>query len=664
MKLGIHLRSGIAPRRAGIAAQHVRTIAQRPRISRAVSVFAVTVLAAGALISVPATAAAATGPGDFLKIVSQPGDFVGQGQSYSYIQSTATFRQVWGVGTDIEVFNADTWLVQLGAPNGGRLQVRTYTGATSSLVGNDPYIFITGTGYGCNTTGSFTVLAVTYDQSGFLLSLHATFQQSCLGATAGLSGEVFFFAPPVVIPGQNVAYAGGSRSFDLGAFADGSASAASPWTVNVSWGDGTSSSFSTTSQGNLGTRAHTYPTGVTTTYHPTVRVTNAPGATSYATFNVKITTSTTTPTASFMYNSQPNESIVHGGTATYTNSNALFQMSGSTDTWIVELWPSSGSGMWNISLSVPAGSQLVPGTYLWASTYPVATTVPGLAVSGNSTGCDNVSGAFRVLRATYDSSGFPTSIDATFVQHCEYEPAALTGEIIYTRPAPTTPKAKASARQTFSRLAQPGNVAIGSFSDAAGSSDAPWRVNVAWGDGSSDAWSVNSTGSLGSRTHTFAVGVWQPVVSVENNANLTGSATDLVAVYDPARSLTGSGTIASIAGACKLSSACSVAGTGTFSMSSNYPSGATKPAVSFSFSAPSFSFAASNPGWWLVGWAGSKAILQGNATVNGTSGFTYTLAVTDGSTDRLRFQVWNSAHTLVYDSGSSEALSTGSLSVK
>jgi hypothetical protein len=187
-----------------------------------------------------------------------------------------------------------------------------------------------------------------------------------------------------------------------------------------------------------------------------VRVTNAPGATSYATFNVKITTSTPTPTASFMYNSQPNESIAHGGTATYTNSNALFQMSGSTGAWIVQLWPSSGSGMWSISLSVPAGSQLVPGTYLWASSYPFATTVPGLAVSGNSTARDNVSGAFRVLHATYDLSGFPTSIDATFVQHCEYEPSALTGEVIYTRPTPTTAKAKASARQAFSRLAQPG----------------------------------------------------------------------------------------------------------------------------------------------------------------------------------------------------------------
>jgi hypothetical protein len=219
VRLAVYLLSGIARRRAGTAAQHVRTIAQRARISTAVSVFAVTVLAAGALISVPATAAAASGPGDFLTIISQPGDFVGQGQSYSYVQSTTTFRQAWGVGTDIAV---DTWTVQLGAPKGGRVQVGTYTGATSSLVGNNPYISITGTGHGCNTsTGSFTVLAVTYDQSGFLLSLHATFQQACLGATAGLSGEVFFFAPPVVIPGQNVAYAGGSRSFDLGAFADG-----------------------------------------------------------------------------------------------------------------------------------------------------------------------------------------------------------------------------------------------------------------------------------------------------------------------------------------------------------------------------------------------------------------------------------------------------------
>jgi hypothetical protein len=220
-------------------------------------------MSATAFVGAPGSAVAAAGSGDFLKIVSQPGDYVGKGATYSYTQNDSVFRQYFAAASLVFVDNGENWMLDFAAPFGGQLKAGTaYTGAGAYFNTAAPYLVITGVGSGCNeTSGSFTVLAVTYDSTGMLLSLHVTFQQTCVGATAGLSGELFFFAPPVVIPGQNVIYAGGSRSFDLGAFADPSFAVAAPWAVNVTWGDGSSSSFSTSTAGDLGTRSHTYPSG-------------------------------------------------------------------------------------------------------------------------------------------------------------------------------------------------------------------------------------------------------------------------------------------------------------------------------------------------------------------------------------------------------------------
>ena len=622
-------------------------------------------MSATAFVGAPGSAVAAAGSGDFLKIVSQPGDYVGKGATYSYTQNDSVFRQFFGDSSLVFINNGEDWILDFSAPFGGRLKAgTTYTGAGPFFDTAAPYLVITGNGAGCNmTSGSFKVLAVTYASTGMLLSLHITFQQTCVGATAGLSGELFFVAPPVVIPGQNVTYAGGSRSFDLGAFADPNFAAAAPWAVNVSWGDGSSSSFSTSSAGDLGTRSHKYPSGTAATFRPTVRVTNAAGTTSYATFNVRISASTTTPPGSFMYDSQPGESIVHGGTATYTTSNSKFYVTGDTTQWAVTLYPSSGTYPWTIDIFAPAGSTLVPGDYFWASREPIPTTLPGLDVFGDP-GCNQLGGAFRVLQATYDSNGSPIRLDATFVQHCEGEVPALTGEIHYSRPATTAPKVKAASNQALPIIAGSAKVSLGSFSDAAGSVDGPWRVSVAWNDGLTDGFIATTTGSLGKLAHTYSkVGVYRPVVTVTNVANLSAQGTDTLAIYDPARSLTGNGSIASGPNSCKLSSTCAVAGTGSFSVSSSYPKGATVPSVAFTYTAPAFSMTASKSGWWLVAIAGSQATLQGAAAVNGASGYTYRLAAADGSPDKLRLQVWNSSRALIYDNGSSEVLSKGSLAV-
>jgi len=84
-----------------------------------------------------------------------------------------------------------------------------------------------------------------------------------------------------------------------------------------------------------------------------------------------------------------------------------------------------------------------------------------------------------------------------------------------------------------------------------------------------------------------------------------------IAVYDPARTLTGSGTFSSPAGSCTLSAKCAGASTGTFSLSASYAKGATKPTVAFSFSATGVTFTATSADWSVAG--GGTAALSAPA---------------------------------------------------
>jgi PKD domain-containing protein len=71
---------------------------------------------------------------------------------------------------------------------------------------------------------------------------------------------------------------------------------------------------------------------------------------------------------------------------------------------------------------------------------------------------------------------------------------------------------------------------------SATSPNAPWGVTVAWGDGStSPMFFVNSTGSLGTLTHTYAEeGSYTVSVTATDFVSQSGSATFKVAVSDPA----------------------------------------------------------------------------------------------------------------------------------
>lgn len=77
-------------------------------------------------------------------------------------------------------------------------------------------------------------------------------------------------------------------------------------------------------------------------------------------------------------------------------------------------------GGWDIELGAPAGERLRPGVYRNAERAAFATgRSPGLDVSGNGRGCNQVFGRFSINQIRSDASGNVTALDVRFVQHCE-----------------------------------------------------------------------------------------------------------------------------------------------------------------------------------------------------------------------------------------------------
>ena len=88
---------------------------------------------------------------------------------------------------------------------------------------------------------------------------------------------------------------------------------------------------------------------------------------------------------------------------------------------------------------------------------------------------------------------------------------------------------------------------LGSFVDADGS---PRTVTVAWGDGATDTFTTLTSGSLGTRTHTYAEeGAKVVTVTVTDNTTLSDSKTFNVSVSDPSVVGTGGFLVSDVEGA-------------------------------------------------------------------------------------------------------------------
>src|SRR5438128_8130388 len=92
---------------------------------------------------------------------------------------------------------------------------------------------------------------------------------------------------------------------------------------------------------------------------------------------------------------------------------------------------SNGSHNWNLDFAGPDQAPLQVQVYENATRFPFqAAGEPGLDVSGDGRGCNELTGQFEVKQIVYSGDTI-VSFHATFVQHCEGGGPALTGEVLF-----------------------------------------------------------------------------------------------------------------------------------------------------------------------------------------------------------------------------------------
>jgi hypothetical protein len=126
-------------------------------------------------------------------LVSQPGDYIGQGQTYltTNVANFGASLNSFGSQKYIQV-TAFGFILQFGGPSGANLAVGTYTNAARfPSNGSFPGVSVFGNGRGCNgVCGSFQILELVVDGGGNLDRLWLTFTQECECSEAPMTGEI------------------------------------------------------------------------------------------------------------------------------------------------------------------------------------------------------------------------------------------------------------------------------------------------------------------------------------------------------------------------------------------------------------------------------------------------------------------------------------------
>lgn len=145
----------------------------------------------------------------------------------------------------------------------------------------------------------------------------------------------------------------------------------------------------------------------------------------------------TAESASLVMTSDEGDYIGQGLQYSYsTTGNDVFSSTGNGNVVSIAVNAANGD-WWYLEFAAPAGQSLAPGTYTGAIRYPFQGQGPGLSVSGNGRGCNELTGTFTVYEVTFGPNNYLQSFEASFEQHCEGFTPALRGQIqLVNPPAP------------------------------------------------------------------------------------------------------------------------------------------------------------------------------------------------------------------------------------
>jgi hypothetical protein len=376
----------------------------------------------------------------------------------------------------------------------------------------------------------------------------ATASSSCRSVGITVAVTPANTPPTLTPPASQTATEGTPKLFSLGSFTDPNPD--SPWTVNIDWGDGSTESFTTATTGSLGQRSHTFADGPSTR-NVAVKVTDKNGAWDVETFAVTVDNAPPVAAMSAQNPLSTDEGTVREyayalsdlgadtvqsvttscgalgtkvtGSDTNTDTGGSFRCSfpdgpaGSTvsvratDSDGAEGNPSTQAiTVANFAPTVVlsgANPQSVDAgetrTYSYTIGDPGADTVQSVTTScgGNATkvaGSDTNTDAGGSFQCHFPKGPASSTISARATDSDGDQGATATQQVLIANVAPAV---DAAADQ----IADEGTARafdLGSFVDSG--PDAPWTVQISWGDGSTDTFDASAPGGLGTLDHAYA----------------------------------------------------------------------------------------------------------------------------------------------------------------
>lgn len=361
---------------------------------------------------------------------SQPGDFVGKGDSYYFPATDARViaQMSGGNGASIDFYSASHyWHLVFIAAGGVRLTPGTYEGATrdSSDLTRHPVLVVSGEGSGCErSSGTFTINEIVYGANYAIDVIDASFAQSCDDGPL-LRGRVMFNASAPAPPKNRIAS-------ELTVHA----TKAQPFSYLIRTSVPNESFSATSLSPGLILDASTGRiTGTPETEGTYAVPLSASGAEGVANATLNLTVDPV-GWSSGLYSaleikSEPGESIGQGEVISRRPTDGSFTLPLYAPDYVVfSFQKPDRSEYWSVKLAAPTGSKLGVGSYqnatLWASS-----TQPGLYVSGNSRMSSTVLGSFDIQEITYDTTGRVTNLHASFVHRAGPLAPALQGSVWY-----------------------------------------------------------------------------------------------------------------------------------------------------------------------------------------------------------------------------------------
>jgi hypothetical protein len=422
-------------------------------------------------------------PATLWTMTSDPGDFIGQGQTYSYAPADSDFSALHDspntVVLSVSSFPEYWWYASFAAPKGQTLVPGIYEAATRFpfQAPNRPGLDVSGTGRGCDEqSGRFVVLEAVYGPNGEVERFAVDFEQHCERQPPALLGSIRYNSDVTVEPRISVAsaatYEGNGEVKSLSLVVSLSARASAPVTIDYATADGTAragvdyaavSGSATIAAGETAvtvdvpvignaapqpdrtfTLALSYPVGAAIAFgQATGTIVDDDGKRTF----IDLT-------------SDPADFIGQGRTFTLTPLDGDFSTTLNSGAVGVGFFGNGGgypgTTSWGFIFAPPDGQELTPGAYEAATRAAFKSpTTPGLDVYGDYRGCNTLFGRFVVLEAVYGVDNSVQQFAADFEQHCDGYPAALFGSVRYNSSLGTGPRIAVTPAKAYEGDGEP-----------------------------------------------------------------------------------------------------------------------------------------------------------------------------------------------------------------